>query len=83
MLFENNPEERVNNKNKLETITSLISKIVGGDAKGVNKKVEKIILTGILNTVDLESSATLNGLTEQNVMAGLFSDYFGFSCEEI
>ncbi len=78
-----NTENIKSNKDLVEKIAQLVSKVVGGGAKGANPSVEKIILTGVLNTVDLEASATLNAIQEKNIMVGSFTDYFGFSKAEL
>jgi rhodanese-related sulfurtransferase len=71
-----------NNQKIIENVAKLVTRIVGGDAKGV-VYVEKFVLTGIMNTVDKETSATFNGLKERNVMTGIFTEYFGFNKQEI
>ena len=70
---------------EINEITSLISGMISPCAKeGVDSKyIQKIILTGIYNTLLKEAGSGVNNIYEYGVVDVQYSKYFGFSEKEL
>ena len=72
----------------IKTIVTKVSEVIEPCAKSDQTHVEKIILTGITNTLLKEGHSALNNIHEKGVLdidesGGLFAKYFGFSDKEL
>ena len=77
LLFKDNTIEK-----DIQPVSKLISDILSPLCKG-NLFVEKVILTGVFDTLYKEAGSGLNNMIPYTILDNKFSDYYGFSDLEI
>ena len=81
-LIETDSKEKKSILNEIKSISELIIQIITPLVKG-NIYVNKLILTGIYNTLLKEANSGANNIEHYGILDSEFSEFFGFSEKEL
>ena len=81
--YDNAINEAFNNANLLTELTDFFSDLLGSCLKDNDSYLEKGLVTGILRVAKANIFSGLNNPTEETILDYKFSDYYGFTEEEV